>query len=116
MYGGSGYPLATQVEGFGVSGWNGSSGAVSEQDIYRDIVGPSCRTCHISQGPSNIAWNDADQWIPGFIGSIVCRQHVMPHAIVTHNRFWLSLGPHQPLSLNQYLNAQQSGSADDCAP
>lgn len=115
MYGGPGYPLSDQVEEFVVDGWNSSSGTVSEQDVYRDVVGPSCRTCHASQ-PSSIAWDDADQWFPGFVGSLVCSQHVMPHAIVTHNRFWLSLGPHQPLTLNQYLDSLSSGSADDCAP
>jgi hypothetical protein len=28
----------------------------------------------------------------------------MPHSLVTHNRFWLSVGPHQTLMVHDFLN------------
>jgi K319L-like, PKD domain len=97
-------PSANQVPPFTVSGWTGTSISPNQEETYKEVVGPSCRSCHISQ-PSYLWWNTAAQF-KGFaiiIEPRVCQQHVMPHAKVTHNRFWLSLGPHQPPILAAFL-------------
>lgn len=125
MYGGAGFPLNDQVEGFAVAGWdvlNPLGTAVTEptpRDTYAQVVGPSCRSCHITQAPSGIAWDDRSQWVGNsFIASLVCNSHKMPHAIATHNRFWLSTAPHQPIVMHDFLNGTGtpvgSGIALDC--
>ena len=40
----------------------------------------------------------------GDIAQYVCDDHTMPHALVTHNRFWLSANPHQPQLMHDFLN------------
>ena len=91
-----------QIIGFSVPGWSSDN---EQQEVYAGVVAPSCRSCHISQGPTNIAWDDGADFksVGAFIASYVCNLHVMPHALVTHNRFWLSTGPHQPLLLHDFL-------------
>jgi len=92
-----------------VSGWDDPNPSTpnlpNKEEVYAQIVTPSCRACHVSQAPSTITWAEAaDFEASGGLASLVCNQHVMPHALVTHNRFWLSTGPHQPLLLHNYLN------------
>lgn len=127
MYNGVGFPASTQIENFFVSGWSSAAhpgGDVTQpnqQEEYSTVVARSCRTCHLSQGPSPITWHQATQWqgSEGFIGSLVCDNHVMPHSLVTHNRFWLSLNPHQPVRLHDYLNGPASpgtGVGNHCDP
>jgi hypothetical protein len=109
-----------QNEFFHVAGWASTARATptdpNEREVYARVVGVSCRMCHISQGPSDIAWDTAAGFTnygasiggnpdtsPPFPG-IVCDAHKMPHSLVTHNRFWLSVGPHQPLLMHDFLN------------
>ena len=66
----------TQITNFVVTGWQaGQAPNVANQETtYRSVVAPSCRSCHISQGPSTVNWDRASQ-LSGygtFIGSIVC--------------------------------------------
>jgi hypothetical protein len=131
MYDEPGFPPADQIEGFVVAGWDNESRPTptdpnqprepSPKEVYITVVAPSCRTCHIAQR-SDIAWNMASQWRSGREGQIayyVCESHVMPHAFVTHNRFWLSDNPHQPEQLHNYPNGGQCigiGTGSSCAP
>jgi len=115
---------ASQNTGFFVSGWASTARATptdpNEQEVYAGVVAPSCRSCHISQGPTDIAWDVGATFKDtsgSFIASVVCDQHVMPHALVTHNRFWLSTNPHQPLRLHDFLNnadAPGTGTGNKC--
>jgi hypothetical protein len=110
MYGASpgatNFPRGRQDERFIVGspapGWLASN---DDKDMYRTVVGPTCRTCHIAQG-SSIAWDQASSFkaYGPLIASYVCSLHVMPHALMTHRRFWLSLSPNRPSRLYTFLN------------
>ena len=112
-----------QQIGFFVPGWadpnQSTPNLPSKVEVYGKLVTPSCRSCHVSQAPSSITWANATDFqnAQGSIASRVCVQHVMPHALVTHNRFWLSTNPHQPLLLNNFLNGNDppgQGTAVEC--
>lgn len=99
-----------QQVGFAVPGWADNVASTpnlpNKQEVYAKVVTPSCRACHVSQTPSNITWatSTAFDASGGFISNLICNQHVMPHALVTHNIFWLSVNPHQPLLMHNFLN------------
>jgi cytochrome c5 len=95
----------SQDTSFVVSGWQGTSPVANQEQTYRNVVGPSCRSCHVSQAPASLDWSTAAKFknVAGSIDFNVCLLHVMPHSKVTHNRFWLSLAPHQPPILNTFL-------------
>jgi len=113
---------ADQKESVVISGWrtsghtNCTPDGSSQEKTYADVVGISCRSCHLSQSPSNKDWTNASIFgnLAFSIGSIVCTVHAMPHAKVTHNLFWLGIAPHQPPILKNYLNTAQPGSANAC--
>jgi cytochrome c5 len=87
----------TQNENYIVPSWVSATEPLKEQ-TYRDVVGRSCRTCHVSQLDPALVFNQASQFVArlGSIENRVCVQHVMPHAKKTHDLFWDSIGPHQP--------------------
>lgn len=118
MYGASG-TSTNQITRFVVPGWLGTT-IPNQETMYRSVIGPSCRGCHISQGPSDIAWNTAGQLSGGRFKAayLVCVTHKMPHAVETHNRFWLSSNPHQPLVLRDFLIAANGGTplGGECVP
>lgn len=104
--GGTTFPRASQDESFVIDspppGWTASR---RDEEMYRTVVGPTCRTCHIAQGAS-ISWDQASTF-KGYgtmVASYVCELHVMPHALMTHRRFWLSVSPQKPVRLYAYLN------------
>jgi plastocyanin len=88
-----------QVEDFVVPGW---SSAASHEAMYRNVMRPACRACHLAQinapGPT---FQDASEAVGSIsaIRSRVCDQGVMPHARATYDRFWTSTDPHQPAQL-----------------
>ena len=95
----------TQNENVQVPGWKKTSGSPSPRDFYRDVVAPSCRTCHYSQdstqgrspSPTPTDWDQVSE-LATFAGSaaaFVCQLQQMPHALITHRRFWLSDHPKQ---------------------
>ena len=93
----------TQNESVQVPGWHKTSGSPSPRDFYRDVIAPSCRTCHYSQDTSTgksptKTFNDWDQvselaGVAGVTAQYVCQLQQMPHALITHRRFWLSDNP-----------------------
>lgn len=85
---------ATQIASFVPTGWTGGSPALA--DLYSRAVKPACRTCHVAQ-PGALAWTDEADFdnYSGFIRTLVCEQRVMPHAVVTYERMWLSQNPNQ---------------------
>jgi len=106
-------PGLDQVENFFVTGWAGSA---VERDFYREVNARACRTCHISndfvvdlpgvaavQDPRlNFRRSSDVKQLLGQIEQRVCQQHVMPHALRTHNLFWTSVGPHMPAQLQAF--------------
>lgn len=76
------------------------------QEMYRHVIGNACRTCHATNPVPSLQFVNAKQVIDilGNVETRVCAQHVMPHAKVTHDLFWLSadrpdtpaVDPHQP--------------------
>ncbi len=91
-----------QDEDFAVLGWQAQP---SHEAMYKNVVAPTCRMCHasITVDPT-LRFNTATQAINrlGQIESRVCAQHVMPHAQVTHELFWTSVGPHMPAQLQAF--------------
>lgn len=120
------YPggAATQNVNSAVSGWSGSSGSPSQKTMYKDVIAASCRTCHNSQGTiataSSLHWDTAAQVAArkSGIALFVCTTNVMPHALITHRRFWLTPSPYQPVTLADYLTAIGSSatSVAGCRP
>lgn len=104
------YPggASDQDENFVVTGWDSEP---IQQEMYRDVVGRSCRVCHAAQSFPSLQFNQGSQLI-NILGSTevrVCLEHVMPHSKVTHKRFWTSVGPHQPGLLQIFGDAKGSG-------
>ena len=82
----------TQNENAVVSGWNANA---AEQTFYRDTLARTCRTCHVTNAFAPLRFDQASQ-LKDILGSAevrVCTDHVMPHAKVTHDKFWKSVGP-----------------------
>lgn len=81
-------------------------GQPAKREMYRHVIGNACRTCHATHPVPALRFVNAPQVISilGQVETRVCVQHVMPHAKVTHDLFWLSaddpatpgLEPHQP--------------------
>ncbi len=73
----------------------------SKPDLYKTVVAPYCRTCHVSQ--SSFGDWTLESGFVGFASSIdgaVCgSSRYMPHAEVTFKKFWLSTNPHGPAYL-----------------
>jgi hypothetical protein len=103
------YPGASieQDNTFTPTGWVGAP----QQDLYRDVVKQSCRTCHVAQDADTS--NNGIGWITygqlqsrrGFLDSFVlCDSRVMPHAVITYRNFWLSASPHRPAVLRTFSN------------
>ena len=111
------YPAgsSTQNENSETVGWRSTAGSPSPYAFYRDVIAASCRTCHYSQdtsvrGSPTRTFNDWDQAselakIAGTTAAFVCQQQVMPHALITHRRFWLVQPPDQPRLLHDFLRA-----------
>lgn len=99
---------ATQPTDVVVAGWNGTP----QQDLYKFVVGRSCRTCHIAQDNGQTG-SDAIDWSTyamfkshrAVIQSYVCGSgKEMPQAKITFNNFWTRLDPHRPSTLGSYAD------------
>ncbi|TIL41860.1 MAG: carboxypeptidase regulatory-like domain-containing protein [Mesorhizobium sp.] len=98
-------------------GWLGAP----QQDLYRDFVKHSCRTCHVgldsNSGPAGIGWISYDQLRGrrGFLDNFVlCEGRIMPHAVITYRNFWLSGSPHQPAVLRNFSNGSGWSAIGPC--
>jgi hypothetical protein len=89
-----------------IEGWYGGSGNVSpsnvapqfhfdfvpnawssQQDVYKQVVAHSCRTCHVAM--DFFPFESDESGVQGAHAQ-VCNEHVMPNSKVTFDRFWLS--------------------------
>jgi mono/diheme cytochrome c family protein len=97
----SGPDPAVQFKDFVVSGWDSQP---IDRGMYADVVAKTCRMCHASSPFPELLF-EASSGFVNLLGSIetrVCTNHVMPHAQVTHNIFWSSVGPHMPAQLQVF--------------
>ncbi len=90
-----------------VSGWNtsASQNGVQIDDFYLEVVGTSCRTCHVSRTTnSSLQFNTFGDFNSSVFPGAVCGTgKYMPNAKVTFVNFWTSTLPHRPDLLNQFL-------------
>lgn len=94
----------TQDENFVVTGWNAQP---NEQTMYREVVARTCRTCHAANVFPTLQFKQTTEVtnILGVAETRVCTEHVMPHALRTHNIFWTSVGPHMPAQFQVFGDA-----------
>lgn len=100
------------------TGWQPAStgGSAAPQGFYLDVVGKSCRTCHVAQpeynplAPSGSAYPDWNSYAMfrdnrQLAYLLVCNAKQMPNALVTFKNFWLSLAPHRPQVFEDFVDA-----------
>ena len=85
-----------------------------KRDLYTNVVGKSCRTCHIAFDPTAVGnsynWEDYTTFTNarGGINFRVCipNSQPMPHALMTYRNFWLGGlgGPYEPQVLRTYAD------------
>lgn len=104
---------STQTENFVVAGWNANPG---RQAMYLNVIRQSCRMCHGSRpqpaaGSQELRFHQAVDFaaLGGIPPFRVCTERVMPHALITYNRFWQSIGPHQPAQFKAFGDAEAPG-------
>jgi hypothetical protein len=82
------------------TGWS------SHQDLYRDVVARSCRTCHVALS-DRLDWSKYSNFKQNrpTIKAYVCdgpENRYMPHALITYVNFWQSSGPNSPKSFGEF--------------
>jgi hypothetical protein len=106
------WPSPTFKDGWAPAGWQNPS--EQGRQLYRRVVAPYCRTCHISHPNPILSFGSYDLF-RGFAGRIhkaACKdrdQNIMPNAEITSEAFWRSDARAQ---LVQRLNASFPG----CGP
>jgi Bacterial Ig domain len=91
-----------------VSGWTGNP----QQNLYVQVVGTTCRTCHIAQdnggtGDDAIDWSTYGMFHSHrlFIQGLACGPSKdMPQAKITYNNFWSRINPHRPSVLGSFVD------------
>jgi hypothetical protein len=70
-----------------------------KEELYRQVIKPYCRTCHLAVRPDVIA--SAQQFLGMSAGlqRVICNIGSMPHAEVPFKKFWTSTNPHAPALL-----------------
>ncbi len=91
-----------------VNDWNSTTptipNAVVPRDFYINVVGTSCRTCHLSRSDDNL-WFDTQNKFLGVFQQAVCgTTKYMPNAKVTFVNFWTNGAINRPDELRKYLN------------
>ena len=94
LYGGNGLPRNTQDLDYIPVSWQ------SEAQLYREVVVPSCRSCHTTSDTKvlSLAWWKAN---PGSIREEVFHELKMPNSPAAFERFW---GSNQPTILMEALD------------
>ena len=114
-YGGTGMPAATFNDTYVPAGWNTNTAIAgttfTDTDLYKNVVAPYCRTCHMLRGSANGTDGDfMTLFVPATVGppATVARGfqtnadrikvHVfdrgnMPLALIPNTDFWNSQAP-----------------------
>lgn len=105
-----------QEEEFVVPLWSGDP---LQEQMYREVLAPSCRMCHLAVAdvaPGGSASPLRFGSHADFVSKLAkaetrtCEPElVMPHAKVTHELFWTSVGPHQPAIFQLYGDQFNAG-------
>src|SRR5262249_41554231 len=110
MYGSTGAPLDGQVATAGAipPGWTDSW---NSKELYTNVVGPYCRTCHISrEAADSLSFATSANFSAhqGGILTATCGSEYMPHSEQAQRNFWSS-------GARSHLLAW-SGATGDCTP
>lgn len=103
-YGGDGLPNATFVDDFVPQGWV----TAGQSTLYKTVVAPACRTCHIMRGNAGNSDLDFTSY-EKFVGySDRIKHHVvdrgnMPLAKIVYDAFYTTAGP---TNLANFLESQ----------
>ncbi|MFN0015050.1 MAG: carboxypeptidase regulatory-like domain-containing protein [Saprospiraceae bacterium] len=90
-------------------GWGSPTpvGGILPQNFYTQVIGPSCRGCHLTRSDQNLRFGtqDAFDQINNVysIGDYVFTYKTMPNAKVPFVNFWTSNGPRRPEELCKFL-------------
>jgi hypothetical protein len=86
LYGGAGLPRNTQDLDYIPTSW------VGEEELYRDVIVPSCRSCHTTSDTKllRLSWWKAN---PDKIREVVFHEQTMPNSKPSYDRFWMSNQP-----------------------
>jgi hypothetical protein len=77
--------------------------------LYRDVVRPYCRTCHLAVRPDVISSSDAFLSFKPRLELTLCGLFTMPHAEVPYKKFWTSTNPSAPAVFASALNVKCGG-------
>ena len=113
-YGGDGLPSPTFQDDYVPPSWE----AAGQSTLYRNVIAPSCRTCHTMRGTggnSDIDFSNFETF-QGYADRI--RTHVfergnMPLAKIVYDAFWGTAG--RPETLAQFLDAHGSAVPRDAS-
>ncbi|WP_428264769.1 hypothetical protein [Haliangium sp.] len=67
---------------------NGWSGNADDTRLYREVVKPYCRMCHVARPGLDFSTASQFRSLSASVNYAVCQAHYMPHAEVTQKRFW----------------------------
>ena len=106
-YGGPGMPNATYVDNFVPTGWQAGNVGAGAENLYRQVIAPYCRTCHVQRG--NGQQSDIDLTSKAKFDAYAERIKIhvfdrgnMPLAFIVYDTFWRSSAP---TTLARYLDA-----------
>lgn len=103
---GTAYNNNAAVSGWNINAANATRGNVVPKEFYTHIVGPSCRTCHLSRTSDNLWFDDTTKFVNNVFPSAVCGANkYMPNSKVTFINLWESLAPYRPEEIRKYLQA-----------
>jgi hypothetical protein len=75
-----------------------------KEDVYRQVIKPYCRTCHLAVRPDVIASAQQFQAQAPRVQAVLCSIGSMPHAEVPFKKFWASTNPYAPALLKTMVN------------
>ena len=133
-YGGNGLPNATFSDTYLPTGWQAATFGAAAENLYKTVVAPYCRTCHIQRGSNAYGIDDLNfdnyctQTTPGtcdpmafnsyFFGYATrIKAHVidrgnMPLARIVYERLW---GSNDPATLATFLQTAQTEAVRDAS-
>jgi hypothetical protein len=94
FYGGDGMPNATFADNYVPTGWS----TVGQTSLYRGVIGPYCRTCHLLRGTGNASLPDFQSYDKFVKLADRVKYHVqdrgnMPLAFLVYDNFRDSTAP-----------------------
>ncbi len=132
-YGGPGLPSATFSDTYLPAGWQAATYGAAAENLYKTVVAPYCRTCHIQRGVAAYGMGDLNFDSYCTLNGSACdpmafnsdfygyasriKAHVidrgnMPLARIVYERFWSS---NDPPTLAAFLQGAQSQAVEDAS-